>query len=299
MYDIFRGDEIMPGREQDSEPVPVSFPGREDKTVNLSLCLMSESYTDINAKAVDKWVEDGWEWGVPVSDKVFAEAKTGKWDVLLTPTIPVPHEWFLPCLKDERLDGAALLGLACGGGQQMPVFTALGADCTVLDYSDKQLESERLFAKRENYKINIVKADMTKRLPFDDDAFDIIFHPVSNNFIEDVYSLWSECYRVLKKGGILLSGLDNGFNFLVDDFSVRPLKITNTLPYNPLKNPEQMEHSLKQDESIQFSHTFDEQIGGQLKAGFVITAGFEDFNNDPDALKDGIASFWATRAVKL
>ena len=259
---------------------------------------MSERYTDINARAVDKWAEDGWEWSVPISDRVFADAKNGNWDVLLTPTKPVPHDWFLPYLHNERFNGAALLGLASGGGQQMPVFTALGANCTVLDYSDKQLENERIFAERENYDINIVKADMTKRLPFNDDTFDIIFHPVSNNFIEDVYSLWNECFRVLKKGGILLSGLDNGFNFLIDDFSVRPLKITNTLPYNPLKNPEQMEHSLKQDDSIQFSHSFDEQIGGQLKAGFIITAAFEDFNNDPDALKDGIPSFWATRAVK-
>lgn len=51
--------------------------------------------------------------------------------------------------------------------------------------------------------------------------------------------------------------------------------------------------------SMQFSHTFDEQIGGQLKAGFVITAAYEDFNNDPDAISDGIPSYWATKAVKF
>ena len=34
------------------------------------------------------------------------------------------------------------LGLASGGGQQMPIFTALGAECTVLDYFDRQIEQD-------------------------------------------------------------------------------------------------------------------------------------------------------------
>ena len=172
-----------------------------------------ENYTDINAKAIDKWVEKGWEWSIPVTHEVYSDAKNGKWDIVLTPTKPVPHEWFAPFLKSERLDGVHLLGLASGGGQQMPVLSAIGAECTVLDYSDKQLANEQIVAERENYKINIVKADMTKRLPFDDDNFDIVFHPVSNCYIEDVYCVWNECYRILRSGGILLAGMDNGYNF--------------------------------------------------------------------------------------
>lgn len=257
-----------------------------------------ENYTDINAKTIDRWNEKGWEWGIPITHEAFMAAKNGQWDVVLTPIKPVPHEWFLPFIKNQRLDGARLLGLACGGGQQMPVFSALGAECTVLDYSDSQLESERIVSSREGYTINIVKADMTKPLPFEDNSFDIIFHPVSNCYVEDVYHVWNECFRILKPGGILLAGMDNGFNFLVEDFTVRPLVISNKLPFNPLKNPSLMEQLQKNDDGVQFSHTFDEQIGGQLKAGFVITAAFEDFNNDPDAIADGISAYWATRAVK-
>lgn len=47
----------------------------------------------------------------------------------------------------------------------MPVFCALGAECTVFDNSDRQLESERLVAEREGYNISIIKGDMTRRLP--------------------------------------------------------------------------------------------------------------------------------------
>ena len=251
----------------------------------------NDNYTEINAKTIDRWVEDNWVWGIPVTPEICAQARNGEWDVVLTPVKPVPKDWFPP-LKDTKL-----LGLASGGGQQMPIFSILGADCTVMDLSDKQLESERMVSKREGYSINIVKADMTKPFPFEDCSFDLIFHPVSNCYIEDVYHVWNECYRVLKPGGILLAGMDNGFNFLFDTYD-RPLTVTNKLPYNPLKNPEQLKKLLDEDNGIQFSHTFDEQIGGQLKAGFVITGAYEDFDNDPDAIADGIPSYWATRAVK-
>ena len=49
------------------------------------------------------------------------------------------------------------------------------------------------------------------------DTFDMIFHPVSNCYIEEVKPLWKECYRVLKKGGVLLSGLDIGIHYLFDE----------------------------------------------------------------------------------
>lgn len=256
-------------------------------------------YTEINSKTWDIWAKNGCCWSIPVAHDVFMEARNGQWDVILTPCKPVPKAWFAPFLKNGRLDGIKLLGLASGGGQQMPIFAALGADCTVLDYSDSQLESERLVAAREGYAINIVKADMTKRLPFNDASFDLIFHPVSNVYIENVYHVWNECFRVLKSGGVLLAGMDNGFNFLVDDFTVRPLVITNKLPFNPLKMPEErLREMVKNHEGIQFSHTLEEQIGGQLKAGLVLTDVFEDFNNDPDAIADGIPAYWASRAVK-
>jgi len=256
---------------------------------------MEQRYQDINAKAIDSWVESGWEWGVPVSKEDCDKARGGDWDVLLTPTRFVPKDWF------PELKGAKLLGLASGGGQQMPLFALLGANCTVLDYSDRQLENERLVSEREGYSINIVKSDMTKRLPFKDGSFDIIFHPVSNVFVEDVYHVWRECFRVLTPGGILLSGLDNGINFLFDDEYGEPLTIVNSLPYNPLKDPALYDKTLKSgDKDYQFSHTFDEQIGGQLKAGFIITGAYEDFNGIlGDALDArGIPTFWATKAVK-
>lgn len=89
----------------------------------------------------------------------------------MTPVKYAPHSWF------GDLHGKKVLGLASEGGQQMPILTALGAKCTVLDYSDQQLKSERLVAEREGYDIDIVKADMIQPLPFADKSFDIIIQP--------------------------------------------------------------------------------------------------------------------------
>ena len=119
------------------------------------------NYTDINAKIVDGWVKNGWEWGKPISHEVFEKARNGEWGVYLTPTKTVPHEWF------GEMHGKKILGLASGGGQQIPVFTALGADCTVLDYSTEQLKREEEVGKREGYTPKCVRADMTKPLPFE------------------------------------------------------------------------------------------------------------------------------------
>ncbi|MEG0091659.1 MAG: class I SAM-dependent methyltransferase, partial [Oscillospiraceae bacterium] len=172
---------------------------------------MVSNYVDVNSQAFDRWVRDGWEWGQPISHELYEKAKRGEWFVLLTPTKAVPKDWFCD------FSGAKVLGLASGGGQQIPIFTALGADCTVLDYSAAQLASENLVAQREGYSVNLVNADMTQPLPFKSDSFDMIFHPVSNCYVKDVLPIWRECYRILKKGGVLLSGLDNGIAYAFND----------------------------------------------------------------------------------
>ena len=52
------------------------------------------NYQDVNALTIDRWVEEGWEWGTPIRHETYLAAVRGQWDVLLTPTKPVPHAWF-------------------------------------------------------------------------------------------------------------------------------------------------------------------------------------------------------------
>ena len=240
------------------------------------------NYTAIN--------DAGWKWGTPITHEEYLKALAGTWTILLTPTRPMPRTW-LP--KD--LSGLKVLGLASGGGQQMPVLAALGASCTVLDYSERQLESERAVAEREGYDVSCVRADMALPLPFADESFDVIVHPVSNCYVEEVLPIWRECHRVLRPGGRLLAGLDNGFAYALDDACER---VVRRLPYNPLRDPELAASIELAEDGVQFSHTLDEQIRGQLQAGFMLVDCYEDTDGEGRLEELSIPTFWATYAVK-
>lgn len=246
-------------------------------------------YQDINSKTIDAWCRDGWQWGQPCAHEAYVAATQGRWEVFLTPTKPVPHHWF------GQMQGKEILGLASGGGQQIPIFTALGAKCTVLDYSAAQCESEGMVSRREGYDVRIYRADMTKPLPFPDESFDLIFHPVSNCYVEEVEPIFRECFRVLRPGGVLLCGLDNGMNFIFDETETT---LTYHLPFNPLQDPALFQQCMERNDGVQFSHTMEEQLGGQLKAGFRLTDLYEDTNGEGRLHEYGVPSFLATRAVK-
>ena len=118
-------------------------------------------YQDINAATITRWIEDGWEWGKPIDHNTYAKALAGEWDILLTPTRPVPHSWF-----PEDLRGLRVLGLASGGGQQMPILTARGARCTVLDYTPAPARRRPDGRRTRRLRHRPRRADMSKPLPF-------------------------------------------------------------------------------------------------------------------------------------
>ena len=155
-------------------------------------------------------------------------------------------------------------------------------------------------AQREGYAVEIIRGDMTQPLPFADESFDLVFHPVSNCYVEDVQHVWDECFRVLRPGGRLLAGMDNGLNFLFDDVGTLPLTVSNPLPSSPLRGSRaELERMVAQGEGVQFSHSLEEQLGGQLKAGFLLRDLFED--RDPEGsglLRDFAPQYIATLAEK-
>ena len=77
---------------------------------------MPKNYTDINSAAIDQWVRDGWEWGQEISHETYLRAKQGDWSVLLTPTKPVPKEWFCPSLGSTVHRTGLFPGAAAQGG---------------------------------------------------------------------------------------------------------------------------------------------------------------------------------------
>ena len=69
-------------------------------------------------------------------------------------------------------------------------------------------------------------------------------------------------------------------------------------PVNPLKDPALLRELAKDDSGIQFSHTLDEQIRGQIQAGFSLLDLYEDTDGQGFLHEHGVPTFWATLAVK-
>ncbi len=251
----------------------------------------------------DRMVEVGDRWTVPVNGSVIAAARRGDWRILMTPTKPVPRDWF------PTLEGLDVLCLASGGGQQGPILAAAGARVTVFDNSPKQLGQDRFVAERESLDITTVEGDMADLSAFADGSFGMIIHPVSNCFVAEVRPVWKEAFRVLRSSGVLIAGFNNPAVYLFDyELADRDgvLKVKYQLPYSDLTSLDEDARNrelVEKKEPIEYSHSLEDQIGGQLDAGFVLTGLYEDTYpegpiDEDDLLAKYMDVFIATRAVK-
>jgi len=248
-----------------------------------------------NRDAWNRAVADGSEWTVPVSSAAIAAARRGHWQIILTPTKAVPRSWFPP------LAGIDLLGLAAGGGQQGPLLAAAGATVTIFDNSPQQLAQDRFVAEREGLSIATVEGDMADLSCFADGTFDLIVHPCANLFVPAVRPVWQECYRLLRPGGLLMAGFCNPINYIFDQKLADEgiLEVRHQLPYSDLTSltTEERQQYIDDEQPLEFSHTLNDQLGGQLDAGFVLSGFYEDRWADR-ALDVYMPTFLATLARK-
>ncbi|MFY0654647.1 MAG: class I SAM-dependent methyltransferase [Cyclobacteriaceae bacterium] len=245
-----------------------------------------------NKAAWDNYVDKKDRWTIPVTEEELENVRNGTWGIVLTPNKIVPQNWF------PNLKGLKILGLASGGGQQGPILASLGADVTIFDNSEKQLQQDKILSNKFNLDIKTVQGDMKDLTVFADKSFDLIFNPCSIVFVDNVLPVWKECFRVLKPNGILMTGLINPIPFQIDQES---LKLIYKQPFSDLHSLpiEKLEELKKKNEPLVFGHSLTDQIGGQLDAGFTITAMFEDTWDVENKMDDFLPSFIATRAVKI
>lgn len=252
---------------------------------------------DYNRKAWDTAVARQSQWTVPVGPEVIAAARRGSWQIVLTPTQPVPRDWFPADLR-----GVRVLCLASAGGQQGPTLAAAGAEVTVFDNSPAQLAQDRNVAGREGLAIRTVQGDMADLGAFEDGSFDLIVHPVSNVFVPDVRPVWREAARVLRSGGDLLAGFCNPAMYLFDMVKADEgvLEVRHKLPYSDLTHLSPAElQALRDDlQPLEFSHMLADQIGGQIAAGLAIIGFYED-GWAGQTISDYMPNYLATRSRKM
>lgn len=257
-----------------------------------------------NKQAWNHQVESKNRWTIPVSSDEVAKAKLGDWKVVLTPSKPVPMNWFPQ--TNGLFKNIKILALASGGGQQAPLFAAAGADVTVFDYSPKQLEQDKMVSNREGLKIQCVEGDMRDLSVFKNETFDFIFHPCSNSFVPDIQPVWNEAFRVLKKNGTMIAGVVNPIVYAVDpDLDQKGIaQLKYKIPYSDLTSltDEERKRYTDKNEPLCFGHTMEDQLGGQMKAGFHMIDLYEDhWGADAEsagAINNFIATFTATRSLK-
>lgn len=162
-----------------------------------------------------------------------------RWNALASANVPYsqPYLDYTPAQAAEfvyRHDvikdaaGKKVLCLASGGGQDSVALGLLGADVTVLDLSDVQLERDRQGAAHHGLVIETIQGDMRDLSIFPHDTFDIVWQQYSINFVPSVEPVFQGVRRVLRPGGIYFLAFANPFVHSVNeeawDGNAYPLK---------------------------------------------------------------------------
>lgn len=235
-----------------------------------------------------------------ISAETVAAAKAGQWELRLSEHKPVPKAWF------PALQGCQVLCLASGGGQQAPIFAAVGAEVTLLDLSPKQLAQDHYVAQRDGLAIRLIEGDMADLSVFPAESFALIYNQPSTLFVPDLEPVWRECYRVLKPGGTLLTGFMNPDEFVFDEDALDDegkFIVKHRLPYREHEtlSPAELEKRIQRGAMFHFSHSMEAQLGGLTSAGFVITGFYEDRRSEADGnpIRHYMPSVFVARAQKL
>lgn len=189
--------------------------------------------------------------------------------------------------------GKDVLCLASGGGQQSAAFGLLGANVTVLDFSKTQLERDKQAADHYGLDIRLCQGDMRDLSCFPKEAFDIVYHAHSLNFIPNPSKVFDEVVRVLRCGGLYRLSYTNPFihsmmgtkwhgsGYAVSQPYADGDEMMYKDPYwdigdgkgnrNRVQGPREWRHGLS---SI---------VNGLIDRGFVLLGMWEEQNGNPDA----------------
>ena len=199
-------------------------------------------------------------------------------------------------MRERGLDlaGRRVLCLAGGGGQQSAAFAILGAEVTVVDLSEAQLERDQEAADHYGYALRALQGDMRDLGMLAGERFDVVYHAHSLNFVPDAREVFAQVASVTAPGGLYRMSCANPFFMGVDDRHWNGTGYTLSRPYvegeelvdpDPYWDVEQPDGSTRRIEGPrEFRHGLHTLFDGPLSEGFALIGVWED-SMDP-ALPD-------------
>jgi 2-polyprenyl-3-methyl-5-hydroxy-6-metoxy-1,4-benzoquinol methylase len=193
-----------------------------------------------------------------------------------------------------NLNGKDVLCLACGGGQQSVAFALLGANVTVFDLSEAQLQRDAEAAAHYGVNIKIVQGDMRDLSSFEVATFDIVYHAYSLGFVPDASTVFRQVARVLRAGGIYYFNCANPFFIGLSERDWNGEGYTLKHPYLDgaeitCEDQEWVYERNQTDELIrsarEYRHTLSTLISGLVDQSFLIlhVSDYTDFYPDSKA----------------
>lgn len=156
-----------------------------------------------------------------------------------------------------------VLCLASGGGQQSAVFALLGAQVSVVDLAEGQLDGDRQAAAHYGYEVTTIRADMRDLTCLDNRSFDLVYQAPSMAYVPSVRQVYAQVARLLRTSGMYRVELTNPATEFVDcdDWDGEGYRITRS--YN-----ERVRR--RADGAIEFRHYLSDIFNGLLAVGLSI-----------------------------
>lgn len=107
---------------------------------------------------------------------------------------------------DKLAPGIDLLECGCGSATLSRYMARYSYNPTVLDYSKSSIQLAKLYFEQSKLNANYVIGDI-KKLPFEDNSFDIVFSGGVLEYFDDYEIPISEMIRVLKPSGVFASNM--------------------------------------------------------------------------------------------
>ena len=111
----------------------------------------------------------------------------------------------------NKIEKGKALDLGCGIGQDTMFLINEGYDVLSTDISEKALNE----LKKKVHNAKILKLDMNKLLPFNNEEFNLVFANLSTHYYNwnDTVQLYNEIRRILKKDGYFIGRVNSTKTF--------------------------------------------------------------------------------------